>query len=309
MHGSEFVQDRAGADAGTPVRLRRRLQAFAMPRSKRSGALGSSVRGLSAMTATLFAGSHRKIGRAEQHIKELELMIRGFAKRFRQPTWRYQPGDHAVRFASPVTLAEIDEVGEVVGDAAHCLRAALDRMAVELVRLSNANQKQVYFPMGTDADHLDDQIKRKNFHRAGSDAVALLKRFAPHAGPGGNALLRMLHDLDVGDKHQAVAGLRQVVMLPTIIVDHANGGHGEFQGNIRIFRLGEEPLVTLPVSPTSTVMVSKQEPKKGYDYPIVDLWFDVPPPNHAPVVPELNKMAGMTTEIVETFAALFRARN
>ena len=45
-------------------------------------------------------------------------------------------------------------------------------------------------------------IKEKNFHRAGPDAVALLKKFEPYRG--GNNLLRGLHDLDIEDKHKAL---------------------------------------------------------------------------------------------------------
>ena len=42
---------------------------------------------------------------------------------------------------------------------------------------------------------------KKNFDRAGPDAVRLLRTYRPCTG--GNATLRALHDLDVQDKHQA----------------------------------------------------------------------------------------------------------
>ena len=42
-------------------------------------------------------------------------------------------------------------------------------------------------------------ITKRNFDKAGLDAVALLHTFAPYRG--GNELLRAVHDLDIEDKH------------------------------------------------------------------------------------------------------------
>ena len=42
-------------------------------------------------------------------------------------------------------------------------------------------------------------ITKRNFDKAGPDAVSLLHTFAPYHG--GNELLRAVHDLDIEDKH------------------------------------------------------------------------------------------------------------
>ena len=75
-------------------------------------------------------------------------------------------------------------------------------MACELVRLNQGNDNSVYFPISDAASTLDAAIKQKNFHRAGQDAINLLKSFAPYRG--GNIALRAIHDLDIHDKHKAI---------------------------------------------------------------------------------------------------------
>ena len=92
--------------------------------------------------------------------------------------------------------------GAIVGDAIHNMRTALDLMASDLVRINEGNDKSVYFPFAGDETKLAAEIKKKNFDRAGDDAVALLRTFAPYKG--GNESLRAIHDLDIEDKHRAL---------------------------------------------------------------------------------------------------------
>lgn len=106
------------------------------------------------------------------------------------------------------------EASPILGDAIHNIRAALDVMAVELVRCTfdeagkSGNTKNVYFPFSASEGEIDAAIKAKNFARAGSDAVALLKTWKPYIG--GNELLRSIHDLDIQDKHHAVVPIVSV---------------------------------------------------------------------------------------------------
>jgi hypothetical protein len=59
-----------------------------------------------------------------------------------------------------------------------------------------------WFESRESADKLDDMIRRRHFDRAGTDAVALLRSLKPYHN--GNAALRVIHDLDIRDKHQAL---------------------------------------------------------------------------------------------------------
>lgn len=255
----------------------------------------------------LFVEAERKIARAGDHIAELERRILEFEERFKVPQWEHIPFNGIVRITSPIRADEVDYLGEVMGDALHCLRVSLDRMAVELVRLSRGNPKSVYFPMGTDQAQLVELVKSKNFDRAGQDAVDLLMSLAPHAGPGGNILARAMHDFDVTDKHQAVVKTVQVFKMPTIFFDPFPGGKSVWSGNRAVAPLGKDPVVHLRALKVDRV----QPAERGIeDTPLFDLAFHSGLAlGERPVVPALHEMAGMTQDIVEAFGALFRARN
>jgi hypothetical protein len=150
--------------------------------------------------ATLFSASQLKMQRADKFIRELECEL----DRFRGD----DPLKATMYLAEGVPKLQIewkaitDLPGAIVGDAIHNMRTALDLMASELVRLKQGNDYGVYFPFADTEARLDAQIKSKNFHKAGDDAVTLLKSFAPYKG--GNEALRTLHDLDIRDKHKTL---------------------------------------------------------------------------------------------------------
>jgi hypothetical protein len=52
------------------------------------------------------------------------------------------------------------------------------------------------------AEQLDNMIQSKHFDRAGPAAVDLLRSLKPYHN--GNAALRVIHDLDIRDKHRAL---------------------------------------------------------------------------------------------------------
>jgi len=151
----------------------------------------------SLMTDQLFSASFLKIERAKRFIHELEAEIEAYR----------QSKPLSAHFVHDVTPPEISIswtalpliISAIIGDAIHNLRTALDLMASELARLNQESDKNVYFPFSDSADTYDDAIKRRSFHKAGADAVALIKSFQPYRG--GNESLRSLHELDILDKH------------------------------------------------------------------------------------------------------------
>jgi len=100
-------------------------------------------------------------------------------------------------------MAPVSEnVGAIVGDVIHNLRAALDLTAAEMVRAAGHDDKDVYFPFCESADDLEGMIKKRNFSRAGTEAVALLQTLKPYRN--GNVALRVIYDLGIHDKHRAL---------------------------------------------------------------------------------------------------------
>jgi hypothetical protein len=159
------------------------------------------------MAEALFSASRLKMQRADKFIRELEEEL----NRYRQD----DPLKASFDFSKYPAKIEIDWKGitdlpgAIVGDAVHNMRTALDLMASELVRLKQLSDNGVYFPFSDTPARLDESIKSKNFHKAGEDAVALLKSFSPHRG--GNEALRALHDLDIRDKHKALVLMGSVI--------------------------------------------------------------------------------------------------
>lgn len=152
------------------------------------------------MTESLFNGSFIKLQRANRFIDDLEQMLKAFNNS--------QP--FAARFDFSVTPPQIlldwkglsREVGAVLGDAVHNLRTALDLVASELARINGKSDRNVYFPFATSAAEFPGAVAKRNFDKAGQEAVDLLHTFAPYRG--GNELLRAIHDLDIEDKHTAL---------------------------------------------------------------------------------------------------------
>lgn len=164
----------------------------------------------------LFAASSIKVKRAINHIRELEELL---AKHDTDnpPLVSVTPraeggieGVHVVTQSPPACF------GAIVGDAVHNLRASLDLMAVEMVRITSPglSTKRVHFPFSETLGDLERAIKSRDFHRAGIDAVTLLKKLQPYRG--GNVALRGLHDLDVRDKHSALIPDAATIMTPML---------------------------------------------------------------------------------------------
>jgi len=151
-----------------------------------------------------FEGSRLKINRARAHIDELSRETAAYLAR--EPVrivveeWEQVPSNDSwkVRIREHVP----SHLGVIVGDIGHNLRAALDLMANDLVRLAGRNPTGVYFPVAQSRDGLNEMIKQKNFNRAGAKAVDFLKDLKPYRG--GNMAIRALHDINVADKHKTL---------------------------------------------------------------------------------------------------------
>jgi hypothetical protein len=149
----------------------------------------------------IFVIPFAKVQRASKFISDLEALIADYLE---NEPFIVQGLPHYL----PNGAFEVDigmkgfghEPGLIVDDAIHNLRASLDLMATELAEINKQKTNNVYFPFAASKSELDEQIKKKNFQRAGNDAVKLLKRLAPYKG--GNAALRAIHDFDVQNKHQ-----------------------------------------------------------------------------------------------------------
>jgi len=159
------------------------------------------------MSDILFLGPTAKLLRAAKFIDELEHLLVAFNSD--------SPFSARFDFATDPPQIVIDwkgighEAMAVLGDTVHNLRAALDLLASELARINGRSDRSVYFPFSATMAEFPAAVAKRNFGRAGDDAVTLIHQIAPYRG--GNELLRAIHDLDIEDKHTALLETQKTI--------------------------------------------------------------------------------------------------
>ena len=183
------------------------------------------------------------------------------------------------------------ELALVVGDAIHNLRASLDLLACDLVRVNGKSTKNVHFPFAFDAKGLKEQIEKKNFNRASAKAIDLLHRIGPHRE--GNKHLRGLHDLDLMDKHQLIIPVFQGFEANNFKVEGPRGNIdlSEVRGPGDGFSINRNP------GDTAT-----------YESITFRVVFDETAPavfRHIPVLETLKGLAQVAGGVIESFRKLY----
>ena len=164
----------------------------------------------------VLSAADTKIQRARKHLAELEAEVGQFVAsrpvKFEAETIE-NGGGRSFNFRMHMAPVS-DDLGAIVGDVIHNLRAALDLTAAEMVRRGGGDDKNVYFPFCENAEDLDGVIRQRNFDKAGDDAVALLQTLKPYRN--GNVALRVIYDLDIHDKHRALTPNAMSAASPVI---------------------------------------------------------------------------------------------
>lgn len=223
-------------------------------------------------TTEPFRESRVKLKRASKFIDEVES---GLAAYNNSDPFSAEWDSSGAEPVLNITRKEIDpELLAALGDAIHNMRTSLDLMASELARLNGKSDKDVYFPFAASKDQFPDALKRQNFHRAGEDSVALIKQFAPYKG--GNEKLRVIHDLDIEDKHRAIL-ITQVVPQEDLNIS---------------YRLDAGP------NPPVHVRLAKIEHN-----------FLSPPLAGFPLIKTLKELVELVNGIIDAFASMLELRS
>lgn len=160
-----------------------------------------------------FEGPNLKIARGKKHVAELKSEIAAYLQ---ADPCAIILEEHVRGNGKRLSFYFRDggiipsEFSVIFGDAVHNFRTALDILANDLVTWSGAEPKKVYFPFGRDAAGFESELKLK-MGQAPDAIKDIVRGLKPY--PGGNDLLRAMHDLDIGDKHIAVMKAEHAVRV------------------------------------------------------------------------------------------------
>ncbi len=148
-----------------------------------------------------FEDARLLVDRAQGHIDELEVGIKGF---FADEPWativepNVEKTEYVYKFR-PVQRFD-PNLKTIAADAANNLRSALDHIASECAMLNGAeNIKNIHFPFRPTAAELDKVIAGKDLRDVPSEVLAYFRALNPHKG--GNDRLYALTQISARNKH------------------------------------------------------------------------------------------------------------
>jgi hypothetical protein len=244
----------------------------------------------------MFRSPRLKVKRSRDHIRELGAMLDEYVARkpYSLDVKETKDGcDYNIISTEEMPL----DVPLIIGDAIHNMRSALDILACDLVEMNGGNTKNVYFPFSYDANGLEEEIRRKNFKKAGADAENLLKtKIKPYAS--GNPLLRALHDLDIEDKHRLVIPVMKMSRVSELTM--MDEGSQIIEMKNVVFHGFTDALIRYSGGNLNII-------SKGEIDPVVVFRVDQPIIGGNPVMKVLGDFARITEEVIEAFEELKRA--
>lgn len=243
----------------------------------------------------MFAVATEKANRASVHLNHLKTTISSgqcFSARLTQRRHEARRSLHVD--IDPVPL----EVGMMLGDVLHNLRASLDYLAWELVEAAGGvPDKDTYFPFCKTREQLEKDLKKKSIRHAGSEVhQVILNIIRPY--PDGNKVLWALHWMNIIDKHRVVLPLVAVGQL--IGISFRTGGIMLENATVAVETGGR---INLADSCEPIVVIDPGLPKFQVRMPMESGLSE------EPLVPSLEKMLNAVHEIIAQVSEAFEKRN
>lgn len=169
------------------------------------GRLGIAVYDASAKLLPPFEAVRLKIQRARAHIAALEGLLAAY-QRDAEPQWNrwWEPHyEHMEAWWLSWNTPTPPEIPLMIGDAAHNLRASLDILVCDMARANGRGVADLKFPFAENAKAWRNACAAKELTRIGPEALTLMTNLEAYRG-GPNSGLRVIHDLDVLDKHRLI---------------------------------------------------------------------------------------------------------
>jgi hypothetical protein len=173
----------------------------------------------------LFASPRVSLGRAKDHIVDLEKRIRAFLADTVPYTHVIEPDSEGINQVHKVKFIKLipEEFAGITSDAVNNLRAVLDQIGYAIAVANGAKNptKGTYFPFGETVSELDANIKT-SCKKIPNEIVTLFRSFKPYKG--GDNLLWALNRICVANKHRMLAPVGMACGGVHIISLHADRG-------------------------------------------------------------------------------------
>jgi len=250
------------------------------------------------MELPIFEAPKLKIKRAKKHIGELQCEVTQFIAR--NPYRVVVEQDRktlndlfVIRIQDPIP----GDFAAIIGDAIHNLRAALDLLACDLVRVNGGDVEDVYFPFCRNGNEFENVVAQRHIDRASPDIVDMFRSLEPYNG--GNDALRSIHDLDISDKHKILQPVFYFTGLPNCLIARRDGSPffsltncwiGPIKDGLTIYRFPRRVLQGVKIG---------QQFKASFEI----TFGDGQAFRGQSVIPTLHQLAGLVDGIVKTFEA------
>lgn len=173
-----------------------------------------------------FAAARLKIERANKHIADFEKLTVTLEDSYISTIERYEAIRCQVISYYPPDIPKFSEtMALVLGDAIHNLRVAIDYAYLGAIErhIPSILKKQPPFPTGETREKVEERLKKRKI-----DILSrkLFDRILTDIKPyivGGNCLVRLLHDLDVSDKHWMLLPVARVGDARDIVMEDEKG--------------------------------------------------------------------------------------
>lgn len=254
------------------------------------------------MTVYPFDGSRLKLAQARRHLASLEAILNEYADRATVgmvEIEKKQIGEKAWVVWSPkLTECPPDDIPLWIGDIIHNLRSAFDILICDIGRGRGLNDGNLKFPFAKDKGDLEKILGQGELRKIGGDVLDLIREARPYTEDG-NEPFRLLHDLDIKDKHR--------LLLPVFHVSAAQFQFPEIfhEGLKQVF--GALPIMMMPLQEGGRFMLPEgQNPWQSFPQgpikPVAVFNKGLGPASGEPVLKILHHLAKITDQGISFFA-------
>jgi hypothetical protein len=172
-----------------------------------------------------FAAAKFKIERAKKHIADLSAIVSTLPDAYVSTIEPNAKLGQTIKYTPPDVTQIAAEMAVIIGDALHNLRTAIEYSYLGAVQrhAPSVCDKYTKFPTGETRKNVEDALRNRKLDVLCPNLFNWIVTNVKPYVVGGNCLVKMLHDLDVSDKHWLLTPLMRVATITDIVVEDDKG--------------------------------------------------------------------------------------